>query len=350
MKGTRDVVVVGASAGGVEALRTLVGTLPSDLPAAVLVVLHLPAQSESALPAILNRCGPLPVQAAEQGQVIERGHVYVARPDLHLAVADDHLILTKGPRENGHRPAVDVLFRTAARALGPRVIGVVLSGALDDGTAGMLAVAARGGVTVAQDPDDALYPAMPNSVIEHVEPDHILPARDIAAVLDERCREAVDLAPAPAMPAELPARMRMETRMSQLDRDTVTSEESPGVPSSLTCPDCSGALFEMDTEEMVRFRCRVGHAWSAESLAVEQGLAFEGALWMAMRSLEERAALGKQMAQTARERGNPMSAERFEQLGKDAARGARLIHELMERIDVRNLGGALVGQSQTAEG
>lgn len=293
MTPTRDVVVVGASAGGVEALRTLIGNLPADLPAAVLVVLHLPAQSESALPAILNRCGPLPAHAAEQGQPMQRGHVYVARPNLHLAVADDHLVLTRGPRENGHRPAVDVLFRTAARALGPRVIGVVLSGALDDGTAGMLAVAARGGLTVVQHPDDALYPAMPKSAIEHVEPDHILPASDIATLLDQRCREAIDLSAMPALPAELTARMRMETRMSYLDRETVTSQESPGVPSSLTCPDCAGALFEMDTEDMVRYRCRVGHAWSAESLAVEQGLAFEGALWMAMRSLEERAALGK---------------------------------------------------------
>ncbi len=335
MKGTRDVVVVGASAGGVEALRTLVGGLPARFPAALLIVLHLPPQSESALPAILNRCGPLPARAATDGERIEPGRIYIARPDLHLAVAGDRVVLTKGPRENGHRPAVDVLFRTAAREFGPRVIGVVLSGALDDGTAGMLAISARGGVTVAQDPLDAVYPAMPRSVIEHVEPDHVLPAADIAALLEELCREPIDLGAAPA----LAARMRMEVLMNHLDRAPVTSEESPGVPSALTCPDCAGALFEMDTEDMIRFRCRVGHAWSAQSLAVEQGLAFEGALWMAIRSLDERAALGRQMAQAARERGSPMSAERFEQLGNDAAGGARLIHELMERIDVRLLGG-----------
>lgn len=228
MTATRDVVVVGASAGGVEALRTLIGNLPADLPAAVLVVLHLPAQSESALPAILNRCGPLPAHAAEHGQLLTRGHVYVARPNLHLAVADDHLVLTRGPRENGHRPAVDVLFRTAARALGSRVIGVVLSGALDDGTAGMLAVAARGGMTVAQDPDEALYSAMPNSVIEHVEPDHILPASGIAALLDQHCRESIDVSVVSTMAAVRSARLRMETRMSYRDIDTVAHEESPG--------------------------------------------------------------------------------------------------------------------------
>ncbi|MGB9378482.1 MAG: chemotaxis protein CheB [Mycobacteriales bacterium] len=342
MNARRDIVVIGASAGGVEALRTLVGHLPAGLPAAVLVVLHLPPQSDSALPAILDRCGPLAARIAEHGLPIEPGNIYVAKPGRHLVVADGHLVLTKGPRENGHRPAVDVLFRTAARTFGPRVIAVVLSGALDDGTAGLLAVAARGGVTVAQDPGDAHYPAMPESAIEHAAPDHVLPAEQIAALIDRRCREQVD----PDAVPEVPIGMQTESQMSEFERDPVTSEESPGVPSSLTCPDCAGALFEVGTEDIVRFRCRVGHAWTAESLSEAQGLAFEGALWMAMRSLEERAALGRQMADSARARGNSMSATRFEQMADDAAGSARLIHELMERVDVRDLGGSQVREPQ----
>jgi two-component system chemotaxis response regulator CheB len=334
---TRDLIVVGASAGGVEALRDLVGSLPEQLAAAVLIVLHLPAQSESALPAILNRSGPLPARAAEHGELIEPGRIYVARPDYHLAVVGRHLALTRGPRENGHRPAVDVLFRTAARDNGPRVIGVVLSGALDDGTAGMLAIGARGGLTIAQDPQEALYPAMPRSVVAHVQPDHVLSARAIGLLLDQRCRETVELAVVPDVSPQL----HLEAAMSELDRTVVTSEEPTGAPSGLTCPDCSGTLYEMESEDMLRFRCRVGHAWTATSLAVEQGLAFESALWMAMRSLEEKAALGRQMAATARDRGIPLSAERFHQMSEEAAAAARLIHGVLARVDIRLLSGAM---------
>lgn len=329
----RDLVVVGASAGGVEALRDLVSTLPAQLPAAVLVVLHLPAQGGSALPAILSRAGALPARTAQDGEPLQRGRIYVAPPDYHLAVVDGHVALTRGPRENGHRPAVDVLFRTAARTMGPRVIGVVLSGALDDGTAGMLAIASRGGVTIAQDPRDALYPAMPRSVVEHVEPEHVLPAEAIGALIDQRCREMVDVtAPLPAL------QLHRESAMAEMDQDIITSEEPVGAPSGLTCPDCAGTLYEMEAGDMLRFRCRVGHAWSGESLAVEQGLAFESALWMAMRSLEEKAALGHQMAETARGKGIPLSAERFQSMGEEAAGAARLIHDLLGRVDVRLLG------------
>jgi len=336
-------VVVGASAGGVEALRAVVSTLPAQLPAAVLVVLHLPAQGGSALPAILSRAGALPARTAQDGEQIQHGRIYVAPPDYHLAVVDGHLALTRGPRENGHRPAVDVLFRTAARTMGPRVIGVVLSGALDDGTAGMLAIASRGGVTVVQDPREALYPAMPRSVVTHVEPEHVLPADAIGRLIDKRCREVVDI---PAAPPPGP-QLRRESAMAEMEQDPITIEEPTGGPSGLTCPDCAGTLYEMEAGDMLRFRCRVGHAWSAESLAVEQGLAFESALWMAMRSLEEKAALGRQMAETARSKGIPLSAERFQMMGEEAAGAARLIHELLGRVDVRVLSGARAPEGRT---
>src|SRR4051812_8388035 len=180
-----DVVVIGASAGGVEALSRLVGMFPPDLPASVFVVLHVPAESTSVLPRILNRAGPLPVIHPISGQAFERGHIYVAPPDHHLLVKQGYCELTRGPRENGHRPAVDPLFRSAARVYGARVIGVILSGALDDGTAGMVAIQMRKGICVVQSPDDALYAGMPQSAIDNVKVDHVIPLAEMGNLLVE---------------------------------------------------------------------------------------------------------------------------------------------------------------------
>jgi two-component system chemotaxis response regulator CheB len=188
---TRDVIVIGASAGGVEALRELVSTLPVELPATVLVVLHLPADGFSALPAILDRAGPLPAASAAGGEKLEPGRILVAPVDHHLLVTDSHLELGRGPKENGHRPAVDTLFRSAARALGPRVIGVVLSGSLDDGAAGLRAIALRGGRTVVQDPRDAHYGDMPRHALEQVAADHVVPVAQMGEVLARLCREEI---------------------------------------------------------------------------------------------------------------------------------------------------------------
>ena len=177
------IIVIGASAGGVEAISQVVRELPADVPAAVCVVLHFPASGTSVLPSILARVGSLPAAHAVDGEPIQPGRIYVAPPDRHLIVRQERVELSIGPKENNHRPAVDVMFRTAARSHGPRVIGVVLSGTLDDGTVGLAAIRKQRGIAVVQDPEDALYPGMPRSALENVGGDHVLPVAGIGALL-----------------------------------------------------------------------------------------------------------------------------------------------------------------------
>ncbi|MBX9243878.1 chemotaxis protein CheB [Actinotalea ferrariae] len=324
----RDVVVVGASAGGVEALRALVANLPADLPATVLVVLHTPAAARSALAAILDRSGPLPASAAVEDDPLTPGRVLVAPPDRHLIVADGYVTLSRGPRENGHRPAVDVLFRSAARALGPRVVAVVLSGTLDDGTAGMVAVHARGGITLVQDPDEATFEGMPVSAIEGDSPAAVLPVRDIAARLVELVGETVPDEPA-SQASDL---MHQEVGMAELEAIVTSSADPPGKASGYACPDCTGVLWELTEGGLTRYRCRVGHAWSPQSLAAQQAVAVEGALWMALRALEEKASLATRMAEGAVDRGHRISSLTFEEHAAEAAAAARILRDLIERV------------------
>jgi two-component system chemotaxis response regulator CheB len=322
----RDLVVVGASAGGVEALVNLLRGLPPDLPAAVLVVLHMPAGARSALPAILGRACALPVEQATDGARLQLGTVMVAVPDRHLMVADGSIRLPRGPRENGHRPAVDVLFRSAARAAGRRVVAAVLSGALDDGTAGMIAVRARGGVGIAQDFADAMYPSMPQHAVEMGGAEHVVPVATMGDLLVELTSVNVDLMDEPA-PSEL---MDTETAMANLDLDALTGDDRPGTPSGFGCPSCHGALFTINEGGMERFRCRVGHAWSPEALAAEHSQALEGALWMALRSLEERAALSLRMGQRAEQRGHRISAGAFRDRHDEAQQAAAILRRLLQ--------------------
>ncbi|PWW22726.1 two-component system chemotaxis response regulator CheB [Geodermatophilus normandii] len=338
----RDLVVVGASAGGVESLRQMLGSFPPDLPAAVLVVLHLPTNARSALPAILDRVCALPVRPAVDGDPLQPGTVLVASPDRHLMVSDGHVLLSRGPRENGHRPAVDVLFRSAARAAGRRVIAVVLSGALDDGTAGMIAVRARGGIGVAQDPDEALYPGMPQHAVEIAGADHVVPVEKMGPLLAELLAEDVGQVDEPP-PSEL---MDTETAMAHLDREALDADDRPGRPSGFGCPTCHGALFSITEGGMERYRCRVGHAWSPEALAVEQSQALESALWMALRGLEERATLSLRMGERAEQRGHLISAQAFRQRHDEALHAAGLLRRLLEQGELNGEG--LPGDAQGA--
>jgi two-component system chemotaxis response regulator CheB len=320
----RDTIVVGASAGGVEAIRELVAGLPADLAASVLVVLHTPPTAVNALASILARSTPLTVRAVEENDRLLPGTVHVARPNYHLVVLDGHMILTRGPRENGHRPAVDVLFRSAARALGPRVIGVVLSGTLDDGSAGLVAIRSRGGIGVVQAPDDAQHPGMPGNAIRAATPEYVVPVAEMPEVLKHLVGAEVG-EPDP----EAPHLMRAEIALAEMQPAAMHAVDRPGVAAGLSCPDCHGPLFQIDENGYLRYRCRVGHAWSAESLLAESDAALEGALWMALRSLEEKAALAQTMADRAGGRGQNMSAQRFQEQSDEAHRAAELIRRML---------------------
>ncbi|XBL41886.1 chemotaxis protein CheB [Mycobacterium europaeum] len=255
----RGVVAVGASAGGVEALSRLAAGLSRDIPYAYAITLHIPAGAPSVLARIVDRSGPLPAAAAEDGAKLEPGRIYVARPDHHLLVADHRVVLSPGPTENGHRPAINALFRSVALAYGHRAVGVLLSGVLDDGVLGLAAIRSRGGVTIGQSPDDALFPSLPTNARDAGLLDHQAAAADIGGLLKELShqeREDPEMEPGAAM--ELENRIAMMSRFST-DFDT----QQLGAPSGYTCPDCNGSLVSIDEGN---FRCQVGHAWTADAL------------------------------------------------------------------------------------
>lgn len=287
--GLAGVVVIGASAGGVEAITRLVSTLPADLPYAVMVVLHMPAQAPSVLPRIVDRAGPLQAVAAQHGSPLEAGQVYVATPDHHLLIDGDHVAVTKGPTENGHRPAINALFRSAALAFGPRAIGVLLSGVLDDGVLGLSTIRARGGTTLCQALDDALFPTLPSNAMEAEVVDHVSAAGDMGTLItDLSKRDIEDLPMEPDDTLELENRIAMSAPFSSR-----VNTLSLGPPSGYTCPDCNGSLQTIDD---AGFRCRVGHAWTAESLLQARDDEVQAALWIAVRSLEEKAAMARTLA------------------------------------------------------
>jgi two-component system chemotaxis response regulator CheB len=293
----------------------------------VFVVLHLPATGTSALPEILRRHGPLPAAHVRDGEPIQSGRVYVAPPDHHVVLRTGHVHLSRGPRENGHRPAIDPLFRSAAREYGTRVIGVVLSGTLDDGTAGLLAIKSRGGVAVVQDPEDALYTGMPGNALEHVQVDHVASAASMGKLLASLIANLAEPPPAPAL-----SDMQVEVEMEGFSLEAFEGTH-PGRPSGFSCPDCNGVLWQIQDGGLERYRCRVGHAWSPESLLTQQSEALEAALWVALRSLEERAALARRLAEPARRRGYSITATRFEEQAAEAQQAARLVRDLLLHRD-----------------
>jgi two-component system chemotaxis response regulator CheB len=320
---TYDVVVIGASAGGVEALSTLVSKLPRNLRAAVFVVLHL-SRARSVLPEILTRAGRLPAVHPADGDPIEHGRIYVGRPDHHLTLEEGRIRVVHGPTENGYRPAVDPLFRSAARVYGPRVIGIILTGALDDGTAGLAAVKEAGGIAVVQDPDEAFASSMPRSARAFVPVDHVLPLREIGALVVSLTNEQTD----PPAAVEGPHVKAMEPDLGP-PNIAVQEADRPGKVSVFTCPECHGTLWEADERGIVRFRCRVGHVYSPESMLAAQTDSVDRALWIALRSLEERAALTHRLSERASNRQHTWVAKAFQQRALAADQHAAVIRDLL---------------------
>ena len=331
-----DIIVVGASAGGVETLCQLVSSLPPDLAAAVFIVLHIPVHGKSMLPTILNRAiakqhgelSSLQARHPTDGELIQPGQIYVAPSDKHLLIKDRCIHLSRSARENSHRPAIDPLFRTADRSYGQRVVGVILSGLLDDGTAGLAVIKQRGGVAIAQDPEEALYSGMPSSAIENVDVDYILKVGDIAKTLTYLADQPVVESKAP-----VPQLLEMEANIAHFDLDTMQKTDRPGTPSGFACPECSGVLWELQEGKLVRFRCRTGHAYSINSLLAEQNDALEVALWSALRALEEKAALTDRMAKRAQTNNQNISAQRFQTQAQDSQQSAVLVRQMLLKSD-----------------
>jgi two-component system, chemotaxis family, protein-glutamate methylesterase/glutaminase len=302
-----DIVAIGGSAGAVDVLLDLVPELPAQLAAAIFVVVHSAANRESTLPALLASRGRLPAIHPLHGERIEPGRIYVAPPDNHLLVRVGSVEVVRGPKENGNRPAVDALFRTAANAYGSRVVGVVLSGYLDCGTAGALSIKARGGVVVAQSPETAVAPPMPQSVINHVQVDHVVHPLELPKLLVRLVGAAAKAGqPAPGF-------------LSAIEGVTL------GAPAELVCPLCQGVLTEAQVGSFDYFRCHVGHAFSLESLVNEHSDEMERALWAAARALDEGAALSRRLAR--QEKGD--LAARFAEKAATQAGQAETIRHMV---------------------
>jgi two-component system chemotaxis response regulator CheB len=319
----RDIIVVGASAGGVESLIALTEEFSADLPAAVFVVVHATPYNPSRLPEVLGQGAPLPVAHARHGESIRNGRIYVAPPDHHLLVRDGTVELSHGPKENGTRPAIDALFLSAARAYGPRVAAVVLSGTQGDGAAGMMAVKAHGGVGVVQLPGEALFAQMPLSAIHRADPDHVLPVAEIGPLL---IRLAGEPAPTPESTPMIDS-AALAAAMIQRDLDAQSEDRKGDGQSIFSCPEYGGVLWQTEAGGVTQFRCHVGHTLSPEHLIVQKTEELEESLWASVRTLTEKAILTRQLAARVRAEGRAAAAERIEESATLDDSHSRLIRE-----------------------
>jgi two-component system chemotaxis response regulator CheB len=287
----RDIIAIGTSAGGLEALDEVVGQLPTDLPASIFIVQHMAPHNTAA--ALLHRLGrhkAFDCKLADHGEVFKPGKIYIARPDYHLLVKKTTLLVTKGARENRYRPGIDPLFRSAAVTHGPRVIGVILTGMLDDGTAGLLAIKKCGGVTVVQDPRDATYPDMPQSALLHLKVDHCVPISEMGRLLEDlthgHARKRM----------QIPRDVSTEAAIAERVLSDVAQVNGLGNQVPYNCPNCGGVLWEVENPSVQRYRCHTGHSFTASALLVSQSEKIEETLWISLRMFEERKNLLNNMA------------------------------------------------------
>ncbi len=320
----RNIVVIGASAGGVFALKHLVEALPADFPASIFVVLHVSPNSPSMLPTILSSAGPLPAIHPTDGELIQPGYIYVAPPDHHLLVEHDQIIVKRGPKENRFRPSIDALFRSAAYTYEERVVGVVLTGMLDDGTSGMWSIKRLNGVTIVQKPEDAAYGSMPNSVLDFVDVDYNVPLSDMPALLTRLVTESIP---------DTQQHTFQEQNLMEAEINIAAQENAfdigilnMGELTPLTCPECSGALISIKEGKLIRYRCHTGHAYTANSLLAETTKSVEKSFWKAIRSLEETVILLEQSGKQFAEGGNQQASEQFFARARETRERARFAH------------------------
>jgi two-component system chemotaxis response regulator CheB len=315
------VIVIGASSGGVSALLELVAAFPSNLNAVVGVVLHVGSQ-HSILPELLSRRAPWKALHPKDGEPLEGGKIYVAPPDHHMLFTEDTVRLSRGPRENHARPALDPLFRSVALNWRERAIGVVLTGDLDDGTAGLAAVKSCGGMAIVQDPATAFEPSMPSSALANVAVDHCLPLDQIPATIVRLVTE--ERPPAAPVPLALHEQAIFE------GRDPMENLAAAATPSALTCPECGGGLWELKEAKPLRYRCHTGHGFSARTLENAQAGMAEHALWSSVRALQEREILLRRLASVAEATGDAVQAE----AGRvQAERVKAQVHALLQLVE-----------------
>jgi len=318
----RDIVVIGCSAGGVEALPRIIQQFPPDFEAAILIAQHLAPTHTPYLVTILQRSSRLPLEWAEQGAPVKPGHIVVTPPDLHLVLSDGHIGLTRGARENYARPSINKLFRSAAAEYGNRVIGVLLTGMLEDGVAGLQAIRDAGGFVIVQDPRDAAYPELPSRALQALEPDRTLPIDAIGAAIIAASRDDVTVAPPPphvAIEAELDRRFHAEPSDMKL----------LGPQTALSCPECRGPMWQLGDERLRRFRCYLGHVVTANEMLVASADDVESALWSAVRALNDHAMTLETLAADATRIGNGESAEAYSRRAQAARRQTEVAHQFV---------------------
>lgn len=323
----RDILAIGTSAGGIEALLYLAKQLPSDFPAAILLTLHLPSSRRSALGEILTRAGQLPAEFANHGDALQKGRIFIAPPGRHLLVDGETLSLGTGPRENNVRPAIDPMLRSAAVCCGHRTIGVVLTGTLGDGASGLSAINQCGGSTIVQDPRDATFPEMPLTALNRSKPHHIVALVDMPALFRK-------LAGQPAgEPVPAPSSMKYEVEIARSGKLSMSEMDKIGRRSVLACPECHGVMWEIDEADLVRYRCHVGHAYSEDMMSIALEDNVRRALGSGLRALEERVALADKLHRQAVERGHRLIAAHWAERKQEFEAELEVVRQAIKRAD-----------------